>query len=222
MPEDATVQEWGVQLLQTLYKQSAGPHALGTKKDILRAAATIIKVHPKRTYPCLQFSLQLIWFVLSDRECAIDSSPDAMSCKRECIDELDVPMLVLRTMQQHKCTDYKLSWLHMFSYHVLYHLASCLPPAMAKQILNQVDRPPSIMEKHLSSIFADIREKSLYQLRLASADTLGLTCNSRTGGQTDEDTSAPIAGGREAREQTTPDGGGMHNGRGMGKRKMRD
>ena len=136
-PEDATVQEWGVRLLQTLYKQGPYPNALVTKKEILRAAATVIKLHPKKTYPCLQFSLQLIWFVLSDGNSAIDDSPDAMACKRECIDGLDVPKLVLRTMRQHAFTDTKLMLLHMFSYQVLYHLASCLPPDMAKQILDQ-------------------------------------------------------------------------------------
>ena len=171
MPNDVTVQEWGIRQLQTLYKQSGGPNALGTKKEILRAAATILKVHPKKTYPCLQFSLQLIWFVLSDQEGELDDSPDAISCKRECIDHLDVPKLVLQTMLQHRCTDSKLAWLHMFSYHVLYHLASCLPPDMAKQILNQIDRPPSFVERELSSMFAEIRDQALGLLRLASAGT---------------------------------------------------
>jgi hypothetical protein len=168
-PEDVTVQEWGTRLLQTLYKQSVGPNALGTKKDILRAAATILKVHPKKTYPCLQFSLQLIWNVLSDGEGEVDDSPDAVACKRECIDYLDVPKLVLQTMLQHKCTDSNLAWLHMFSYHVLCHLASCLPPERAKQILSQIDRPPSFMERAHSSFFADTRDQALCLLRLASA-----------------------------------------------------
>ena len=54
-PEDATVQEWGVRLLQTLYKQPQGPGpiVLVTKKDILRVAATVIKLHPKkRSHAC--------------------------------------------------------------------------------------------------------------------------------------------------------------------------
>ena len=221
MPEDVTVQEWGIQLLQTLYKQSAGPNALATKKDILRAAATIIKMHPKKTYPCLQFSLQLIWFVLSDRDGAIDDSRDATSCKRECIDVLDVPKLVLQTMRQHKCTDSKLSWLHMFSYHVLYHLTSCLPPDMAKQILNQVDRPPSFVEQAFSSFFADIRDQALCLLRKASTGAPGSPCKSSAGGHTDYDASAATGDG-EARGQIASGGGGERDGHRLGKRKERD
>jgi hypothetical protein len=40
---------------------------------------------------------------------------------------------------------------------------------MAKQILSQIDRPPSFMERALSSFFADTRDQALCLLRLASA-----------------------------------------------------
>ena len=222
VPEDVSVQEWGVRLLQTLYKKSAGPTALATKKDVLRAAASIIKVHPKATFPCLQYSLQLIWFVLSNEDSSIDNSPDALACKRECVDSLDLPKLVLQTMRRHKCSDYKLSWLHMFSYHVLCHLSSCLPPDLAAQILNQVDRPLNFQEKANASFFKETRDEALRLLRLASHSTPGSSRKvSADDCRTGCNASAATTGGGEARGQTAFSGGGEKDACSLGKRKER-